>query len=91
MSMMLLEAVSCKAPVICSDIPPNLEVVGTDYPYAYPTLDEAALARKIVEALRENDWPRIAARAYERCIRDFGWPEVALRYERIYLDLRGRP
>jgi glycosyltransferase involved in cell wall biosynthesis len=91
MSMMLLEAVSCKAPVICSDILPNLEVVGTDYPYAYPTLDEAALASKIVEALREDDWSAITARLYERCIRNFGWPEVAISYERIYRDMRDRP
>ena len=87
MSMMLLEAVSCKAPVVCSDIPANLEIVGRDYAYRYPVHDSRALAAMLEAAEQERDWGDITARLYERCAREFSWASIARTYERIYADL----
>jgi len=88
MSMMLLEAVSCKAPVICSDISANLEVVGTDYPYVYPPANEEVLTDTLRQAFRETGWHEITSRLYERCVRKFGWSNISRTYERIYSEMK---
>ena len=87
MSMMLLEAVSSRAPIVCSDLPENLAVLGADYPFAYPASDAGALAAAIERGLSDRNWARRTAELYARCVRDFSWPAVARRYEEIYDEL----
>jgi glycosyltransferase involved in cell wall biosynthesis len=87
MSMMLLEAVSSRTPVLCSDIPENLAVVGEHYPYTHRTRDVAALTQKLREALREPAWQPLTEELYARCMREFSWPVIARRYEHIYDEL----
>jgi glycosyltransferase involved in cell wall biosynthesis len=87
MSMMLLEAVSSRAPIVCSDLPENLAVLGPDYPFAYPAGDARALAATIERALSDRDWARRTDELHTRCVRDFSWSAVARRYEEIYDEL----
>ena len=87
MSMMLLEAVSSKAPIVCSDLPENLAVLGADYGFAYPATDADALAATMERALSDRDWARRTEELYARCVREFSWPAVARRYEEIYGEL----
>jgi glycosyltransferase involved in cell wall biosynthesis len=87
MSMMLLEAVSSKAPIVCSDLPENLAVLGSDYPFAYPASDADALAAAMERALSDRDWARRTEELFARCVREFSWPAVARRYEEIYDEL----
>ncbi len=47
MSMMLLEVISCGAPVLASDIAENTEVTGPDYPWLFRNADPADLAETI--------------------------------------------
>jgi glycosyltransferase involved in cell wall biosynthesis len=91
MSMMLLEAVSMKTPVVCSDIPENVAVVGAAYPYTYPTQDADALAAKLTAALREPGWRCLTEELHARCMQHFRWPVIARRYERIYAQLAAAP
>jgi glycosyltransferase involved in cell wall biosynthesis len=91
MSMMLLEAVSSRAPIVCSDLPENLAVLGADYPYAYPASDAGALAATVERALSDSDWPHRTEELYTRCVRDFSWAAVARRYEEIYDELSAAP
>jgi glycosyltransferase involved in cell wall biosynthesis len=87
MSMMLLEAVSCNAPVICTDIPPNMEVMGQDYEYAFPVADENGLADKMAKAMADERWPKITEDLYARCTERFGWQNIARQYELLYEEL----
>lgn len=87
MSMMLLEAISCKRPVVCSDIPENLTVVGEDYPLAYGTYDTADLAKRLESALSEPDQSG-AERLFDACMRRFSWPRIAADYEAAFAELR---
>jgi glycosyltransferase involved in cell wall biosynthesis len=87
MSMMLLEAVSSRAPIVCSDLPENLAVLGDDYPFAYPASEAGALAHTIERALADRDWERRTDELHARCVRDFSWTAVARRYEEIYDEL----
>jgi len=87
MSMLLLEAISCKAPVICSAISPNLEVVGEDYSYAYPPTSDEILTDKLQQALREAHWDEITSRLYERCTTEFSWSNIATTYENKYSEM----
>lgn len=91
MSMMLLEAVSCKARVVCSDIPENLEVVGSDYAYAYPADDSNALGERLRAALGDPRAEERAEALYARCMERFGWRSIAAAYEDTYRAMKASP
>lgn len=87
MSMMLLEVISCKRPVVVSDIPENTEVLVPGYPYVFAVKDAAALEDRLRAALddeRIDDW---TDRLFDRCMRDFSWPPIAGRYEELFREL----
>jgi len=88
MSMMLLEAVSCRRPVVTSDIPENVEVVGEDHRWSYPTFDEAALAATLREALASPVLDSEAAALSERALARFDWKRIARSYQEIYSEMR---
>jgi glycosyltransferase involved in cell wall biosynthesis len=87
MSMILLEAVSCRTPVICTDILPNLEVVGESYAYAYPAGDIDALVEMMQQSIRESEWVSITSELYERCSREFNWSNIAASYQGLYAEM----
>lgn len=84
MSMMLLEIISCRRPVICSDIRENLEVVGEGYPYLFRSRQPADLARMLVEALSDARRDEVAQALFASCMDRFSWPSVARRYLDLY-------
>ena len=89
----LLEAIGHRSPVIVSDIPPHLEVVGEDGPgrRVVPQGDEDALARAIAEVLEHSDAERSAAEALSRQVAArYSWDAAADATERVYFRTLGR-
>lgn len=85
MAMMLLEAISSGATVICSDIPENLAVVGADYPLRFRAGDPGSLRDALSEVDRsDQDAAAIASGVREHVLRRFSWDDVARRYAQIY-------
>lgn len=83
MSMMLLEAISCRTLVVCSDIAPNIGVVGEGYPYLFRSQDTSALRSALEQALVDAaDWDSTAL--VERVSSRFRWSLIAADYERLY-------
>ena len=89
MSMMLLEAISCRRPVLCSDIPENLEVLLPGYPHVHHNKDAGSLRERLDAALGDQELEGWTDRLYQRCMREYSWPAIAASYERIYQELTG--
>lgn len=89
MSMMLLEVVSARTPIVCSDIPENLDVVGEDYAYAYPAFDATALRQRLDDLLAAPPSERTALSEalLTRCRREFAWTTIADGYRRLYATM----
>jgi glycosyltransferase involved in cell wall biosynthesis len=92
MSMMLLEAISCKRLVVASDIPENRTVTGDDFPYLFRTQDPEDLARSLTRA-----WEAVSATdrgthtlvesLHARCLEEFSWTAIARTYQDTYGQL----
>lgn len=91
MSMMLLEVISCKRPVVVSDIPENTEVLVDGYPWVFAVGDPEQLAGRLAAALAAPDIDEWTARLFERCMRDFSWPTIAGQYEELFRELGPGP
>lgn len=87
MSMVLLEAISCKAGVVCSDIQENREVVGDDYEFLFGVSTPHDLKRQIQRALESKTLPVIADRLYDICIAKFSWKAISRDYQEIYSNM----
>jgi glycosyltransferase involved in cell wall biosynthesis len=88
MSNMLLEAVSVKVPVICSDIPENKQVFNEGEVFYFKAGDVNDLSKKIEFLLHhENKGREVARRGYQRLKRDYNWEQIARRFAEIYLWL----
>lgn len=86
MSMMLLEVASLGVPLVCSDIPENVEVVGRDALY-FRSGDAWHLARRLTWALGHPErMAALAARARARVRRRFAWEGIVPRYELLYQE-----
>lgn len=84
-----LEAMSCGAPVIISDIPPLREVAG-DAALWFDTHDHDALARCIERVLTDSELRReLAGRGLLR-VRNFSWQRAARETIRTYERALGR-
>jgi glycosyltransferase involved in cell wall biosynthesis len=83
MSMMLLEAISAGATVVCSDLPVNMEVVGANYPLTFRSGDVSSLRNALARAL-EPRRGHAEARVRERVLDRFRWDTVADRYGELY-------
>jgi glycosyltransferase involved in cell wall biosynthesis len=59
------EALAAGTPVIASDIPGNVGMLGKDYPGYYPVGDEEALAQLLEKAERNGDFYRSLKTACE--------------------------
>ncbi len=84
MSMMLLEAIAYTRVVVCSDIPANLAVVGSGYPFQFASQDTMALRDMLENALTLSTDAWDAKRIHERIKSIFSWDKIALAYERLY-------
>lgn len=84
MSMMLLEAVACRCPVVCSDIRENLAVVGADYPYRFRSGDADDLRTVLLRLMADPHARDVADRLYSACSERFAWPKIAGSYEALY-------
>ena len=84
MSMVLLEAISCRRLVICSDIQENKEIVGQDYKYLFSLSSPTDLQHKIEQALSDSNQEVIERELYERCASWFDWRYIAVQYIEIY-------
>jgi glycosyltransferase involved in cell wall biosynthesis len=84
MSMMLLEAIGSANVVVCSDIPPNVAVVGTDYPFLFGSHDSSALRAALERALDVDSASWDSGLLRERLVEAFSWANIAVSYERLY-------
>lgn len=84
MSMMLLEAIACRAVVVCSDIAENTAVVGADYPLLFTTKSPDSL-RTALESVPER--ADDARARYAEIVSRFRWDEIARRYDDVFLNV----
>jgi len=84
MSMMLLEAIAYARIVVCSDIPPNVAVVGSDYPFLFASRDVPALRTILYAALESTaeQWDPDVFR--EHLALRFSWDRIARQYDALY-------
>jgi len=84
MSMMLLEVISCKTPVICSDISENVEIMGTQYNYLFKSCNSSDLRKKILEILTDENQIEQAGELQKIVLAKFSWELIANQYLKIY-------
>jgi glycosyltransferase involved in cell wall biosynthesis len=87
MAMMLLEAVSCGAKVVCSNIPENLEVVGADHPGLFESGSPSSLRKALGRALATNGQASATNGIRRRVLDRFRWEAAAARYGQLYGEL----
>jgi glycosyltransferase involved in cell wall biosynthesis len=83
----LLEAAAYGTPVVVSDIPPNVEVVGADGPghRVVPVGDERALAAALRRVLSDPRGERAGGEALRRSVLgSFRWDDAVERIEAVY-------
>jgi glycosyltransferase involved in cell wall biosynthesis len=83
----LLEAASYGIPVVASDIPPHVEIVGSDGPgrRLVAAGDEGDLSRTLAQAVGSLDAERAGADAFGReVLATYRWDEVADATEEVY-------
>ncbi|MGD1033912.1 MAG: glycosyltransferase family 4 protein [Candidatus Dormibacteria bacterium] len=89
----LLEAASYRLPLIASDIPPHLEVVGGDTPGGrlFRRGDETALNGALAAVLGRLPVERAGAmRLADRVVREYDWDVAADATEELYASLLAR-
>jgi glycosyltransferase involved in cell wall biosynthesis len=84
MSMMLLEAASLGAPMICSDIPQNRYALDPHGCY-FRSDDVVDLAEKLTDALAHNGAMRERAAAVRsHVLAKFSWGQIVEEYDRVF-------
>lgn len=85
MSMMLLEAASVMTPIICSNIPENTTIFGSEDVLFFNTSDEHDLARKLKWAISNPDKMKTKSlNAYNKVKENYLWSDITKRYENLY-------
>jgi glycosyltransferase involved in cell wall biosynthesis len=85
MSMMLLEVVAEKTPVIASDIPSNKAVFSNNEVLFFESTNANDLADKLSYSLmNKEELKSQAKRAYEKLINHYTWDTISLLYKEIY-------
>lgn len=88
MSMMLLEAASVKSKIICSDIIGNKNVFDQTEVLYFKTENIQDMADKITWALNNPTEMELKAQnAYNKCLRDYNWTDIAEQYNQQYQKL----
>ncbi len=86
--MILLEAIACKVPIVCSDIPENIEIVGKDYPYLFHNKDSDDLKLKIEKILNDTNINYLVNKLFNKVINEFNWVKITQQYETLYKHLK---
>ncbi|MEH3106973.1 MAG: glycosyltransferase family 4 protein [Sphingomonas fennica] len=90
MSLSLLDGMAFGACVICSDIAPNLAVVG-DAGLSFRVLDAADLRARLAEIMADPERAeRLRVAARKRIGEEFTWDRVTERWDALYRKLAGR-
>ncbi len=88
MSMMLLEVVSTRTPIIASDIPSNKAIFSDDEMLFFKSEDSEDLLVKLKYALMHQDIMKNKANlAFKKLTKDYVWTSVSNQYSRIYKNL----
>ena len=88
MSIMLLEAVSLKVPLICSDIIENKDVFNEKEVLFFKSGDSYDLAEKITWALKnEKEISKKVKNAFKKLKNEYSWEIIAPEYDKIYTNL----
>lgn len=89
----LLEAASYGTPVVASDLPPHVEVLGHDGPgrRLFPVGSEAGLVSALERCLKDPEVEHEGAAALGKLVlRRYRWDDVATATEQTYLELLDR-
>lgn len=87
MSSMLLEVAALGVPIICSDIPENVDVLERNTIY-FSSGDYKDLAKKIEFCLNNYDEAvKIANKAKKSVIKRYKWQDISEKYKNIYNSL----
>jgi glycosyltransferase involved in cell wall biosynthesis len=82
--IVLLEALAYGTPVLASDIPPNVEVLGDEGRY-FRAGDISSLAQALSAAIVEGDAAKaVAMRRAPAAVRRYDWDEIARQTEDLY-------
>jgi glycosyltransferase involved in cell wall biosynthesis len=85
MSMVLLEVVSVKTPVICSDIPGNADIFNLNEVLFFKTDNSDDLKEKLEWGLNNYDLMKIKAEnAYNKLTKCYNWESISQKYADIY-------
>ena len=88
MSMMLLEVVSMKTPVIASDIPSNKAIFSDDEMLFFKNNDSDSLAEQLQYAINNPEkMKQKAEKAFQKLIKDNTWSFISKQYARVYKSL----
>ena len=86
MSMMLLEVVSVKTPIIASDIPANRSIFSDEEVLFFKSEDPQDLLDKLKFALLNNEiMKKKALAAFKRLEKSYTWKFISIQYSNIYL------
>jgi len=85
MSMMLLEAITTKCPIIASDIIQNRDILSPDEVLFFKTDNVDDLSDKIQWALMNyNSMKDKANKAYNRFIEEYTWENISSEYSNVF-------
>ncbi|OFX85971.1 MAG: hypothetical protein A2W99_16820 [Bacteroidetes bacterium GWF2_33_16] len=88
MSMMLLEVVSLKTPVLASKIPANTEIFNDQEMLFFELEKENELQKKLSFALTNPEEMKIKAeKAFQKLNEKYTWEIISLKYNSIYKNL----
>ena len=88
MSMMLLEVVSMKIPVIASDIPANKAIFTENEMLFFKSGSVVDLKDKLQYALTNSaKMERMAAKAFDKLEKDYLWETIARKYINVFNNL----
>jgi glycosyltransferase involved in cell wall biosynthesis len=84
MAMVLLEAISARSLIVCSDIPENVEVVGSNYPFLFSIARHGDLADKMKAAINSRSAEEETQMLYARCEALYAWSAISQKYVQAY-------
>jgi len=85
MSMMLLEAVAVDAPILCSDIVANRDILENDEALFFKTHDVEDLANKITWSLSNlTELKSRSEKAKKKFLSEYNWKQIGIQYDEIF-------
>jgi glycosyltransferase involved in cell wall biosynthesis len=88
MSMILLEVIALKVPIIASDIPENKILFSDDELLFFKSDDSDDLASKLIYALQhKEEMIERSHKAFERINKQYKWEKIGYQYESLYQEL----